>query len=152
MNQVVIKFSIFNNKGSRYTEIENYTDMIHEWITNGANGSKEDVLSNIREGTYGIHELSTSDIAYGFLESLWQSDRCPRFIMEDENLTIKVETLVNEYMKGESMSQYEIVKVSFNKDEEEIVVVVRDKETDEYYTSTLYSSDIMNSRLLEKVE
>ncbi|MFW6029483.1 MAG: hypothetical protein ACOCRO_04435 [Halanaerobiales bacterium] len=153
MKKVLIKFTVSNNKGTKYTEIEDYSDLIHEWITNCSNVTKKAVLSTIREGIFDIHEVKTSDVAYGFLESLWQSDRCPLFIMEDENLTIKVDVLVNEYLEEDvDMSRYEIISVSFNKDEDELIIKVWDGETDEYYSATMYSSDVMNARLLEKIE
>lgn len=49
------------------------------------------------------------------------------------------------------MSEHEIVKVIFNKDKDEIITVVRNINTGETFRTTLYTSDLLNARLVEKI-
>ena len=75
-----------------YTNIEDYTELVNEWIENGANGTEEDILYYMRDGTFTSEDKDTC--AFGWLEALVQSDHCPPFICQSNNcLTIKVETV-----------------------------------------------------------
>ncbi|MFW5962144.1 MAG: hypothetical protein ACOCQR_00835 [bacterium] len=99
--KVIIKFTISDGKGKSFTESEDYSELVNEWITNGVNGTKEDVLSSIKEGTFKFSEVKNGDVAYGYIESLAQSRNCPQFILNASysELTIAVECLENEYVK-----------------------------------------------------
>ena len=87
--QMIKKFTVFCDKYS-YSEVEDYTNIVNDWISNGANGTKEDVLHYMRNGEFDEDDDATC--AYGWLEALGQSDHAPHFLwIDDLKLKVKVE-------------------------------------------------------------
>ena len=85
------------------------SEIIDEWINNGANGTKADVLSCIKEGDFLLSEIlgdkNKPNIAYGFIECLMQSSYCPPFLSDTktEDIIVSVRCLVNEYRLGDKI-------------------------------------------------
>jgi hypothetical protein len=103
MKTVKIRITISDDKGNIYDMVEDYSELIDEWITNGSNGTEEDVLSSIKEGLCRVSDLEKENIAFGFVESILQSGEAPAFIYRTptSELYIKVECLENDYLNGE---------------------------------------------------
>lgn len=99
MKKVVLRFTIITETGKIFGETLDYSKVVHEWISNGANGTKDDVLNYIREGVFTPESLDKGTVAYGYLESLSQSDSCPDFLFEEGIKTIEVKHIKNGYKK-----------------------------------------------------
>lgn len=101
MEEVKIKFTLENESGTMsFSEIVDMSEQFHEWITNGANGAKEEVLSRIKEGTFKLDEVDKDSIAYGYIEYLAQSREAPLFVFAEDNVKITVKCIKNDYVNS----------------------------------------------------
>lgn len=107
MEKVIIKFTFENVSGTlSFSEAVDMSEEFHEWITNGANGAQEKVLSRIQEGTFDLHKLDRNNIAYGYYERLAQSREAPLFIFSEHGVKVTVECIKNEYVNKQSTTHH----------------------------------------------
>lgn len=70
---VIVKKITLVGNGYQLEYIDDYTELVYEWITNGVNGTPQEILEYMRDGEFSPNDCKDSFV-YGFLEALAQSD------------------------------------------------------------------------------
>jgi len=76
------KFEIITtieNSKHKYIYEDDYSEIISEWISNGSNGTREDILEYCKPTTITLQQIVDGDqssIAFGIWETLCQSPEC----------------------------------------------------------------------------
>ena len=97
--RITLRRGALSRSYTEQVDLDDEREMWEEWTTNGANPHLEGVTFEQYHSPLDISEKKVNDLngrhfIFGFLESLYQSDRCPSFLFDNSDEG-KVEVLWN---------------------------------------------------------